>query len=45
MREYELTIIIQPEISEEGSAALLGRLDEVLKAMDKPIRLLQGGRI
>ena len=30
MREYELTIIIQPEISEEGSAAILERLDATL---------------
>ena len=39
MREYELTIIIQPEISEEGSATLLGRLDELLKT-NSAIRLL-----
>jgi small subunit ribosomal protein S6 len=31
VREYELNIIIQPEISEEGSAAILGRLDDLLK--------------
>lgn len=39
MREYEVTIIIQPEISEEGSATILGRLDEVLNASSS-IRLL-----
>ena len=39
MREYELTIIIQPEISEEGSQAILAKLDQ---AMEKAgaIRLL-----
>ncbi|HIF95849.1 MAG TPA: 30S ribosomal protein S6 [Myxococcales bacterium] len=31
VREYELNIIIQPEISEEGSAAILGRLDALLE--------------
>jgi len=31
VREYELNVIIQPEISEEGSAAILGRLDDLLK--------------
>ena len=30
MREYETTIIIQPEISDEGSAAIFDRLDGVL---------------
>ena len=30
MREYELTIIIQPEISEEGSQAILAKLDEAM---------------
>ncbi len=30
MREYETTIIIQPEISDEGSAAIFERLDGVL---------------
>lgn len=30
LREYETTIIIQPEISEEGSAAIFERLDSVL---------------
>jgi small subunit ribosomal protein S6 len=39
MREYELTIIIQPEISEEGSAAILERVDEIL-ASENAIRLL-----
>ncbi len=39
MREYELTIIIQPEISEEGSATILGRLDGLLKT-NSSIRLL-----
>ncbi len=39
MREYELTIIIQPEISEEGSQAILEKLDA---AMEKSgaVRLL-----
>ena len=32
MREYEINIIVQPEISEEGSAAILGRLDEALES-------------
>lgn len=32
MREYELNVIVQPEISEEGSAAILGRLDAALEA-------------
>lgn len=39
MREYEQTIIIQPEISEEGSAAILGRLDQLL-GEGSSIRLL-----
>ncbi len=30
MREYETTIIVQPEISEEGTAAIFDRLEEVL---------------
>ena len=30
MREYELNFIIQPEISEEGSQAILDRLDAIL---------------
>ncbi|MDP6977075.1 MAG: 30S ribosomal protein S6 [Myxococcota bacterium] len=30
MREYETTIIIQPEISDEGCAAIFDRLDSVL---------------
>ena len=32
MREYELNIIVQPEISEEGSVAILGRLDAALES-------------
>lgn len=39
MREYETTIIIQPEISEEGSAAILSRLDGILESNDA-IRLI-----
>jgi small subunit ribosomal protein S6 len=39
VREYELTIIIQPEISEEGTAAILERLDGIL-AERGAIRLL-----
>jgi len=39
VREYELTIIIQPEISEEGSAAILERMDGTL-ADRGAIRLL-----
>ncbi|MBW2240451.1 MAG: 30S ribosomal protein S6 [Deltaproteobacteria bacterium] len=31
MREYETTFIVQPEISDEGCAELLGRLDDVLE--------------
>ena len=30
MREYETTIIVQPEISEEGSQAIFEKLDEIL---------------
>ena len=32
MREYETTIIVQPEISDEGSQELLGKLDGILAA-------------
>jgi small subunit ribosomal protein S6 len=39
VREYELTIIIQPEISEEGSAAILERGDQIMAA-EGAIRLL-----
>jgi small subunit ribosomal protein S6 len=39
VREYELNIIIQPEISEEGSATILSRLYELLEA-GSSIRLL-----
>ena len=31
LREYELTFVIQPEISEEGSAVILAKLDEALE--------------
>lgn len=31
MREYETTFIVQPEISEEGSQAILSRLDGILE--------------
>lgn len=31
MREYETTFIVQPEISDEGSVAILSKLDGVLK--------------
>ncbi len=31
MREYETTFIVQPEISDEGSQAILARLDGVLE--------------
>lgn len=31
LREYETTFIVQPEISEEGNASLLARLDGILK--------------
>jgi len=34
VREYELTIIIQPEISDEGSAAIIERLDGILADHD-----------
>ncbi|HPG26452.1 MAG: 30S ribosomal protein S6 [Spirochaetaceae bacterium] len=30
MREYETTFIVQPEISDEGSQAILGKLDGIL---------------
>ena len=39
MREYEVTLIIQPEISDEGVGALQERLDGVLEAAGA-IRLL-----
>jgi small subunit ribosomal protein S6 len=39
VREYELNFIIQPEISEEGSKAILDRLDGILESSDG-IRLL-----
>ena len=32
MREYETTFIVQPEISDEGSQAILDRLNGVLEA-------------
>lgn len=32
MREYETTFIVQPEISEEGSQALLTKLDGILES-------------
>jgi len=32
VREYEVTLIIQPEISDEGVGALQERLDGVLKS-------------
>lgn len=32
MREYETTFIVQPEISDEGSQAILGKLDGILEA-------------
>ena len=32
MREYETTFIVQPEISDEGSLAILSKLDGVLEA-------------
>ena len=34
MREYETTIIVQPEISDEGAAAIFERLQEVLDEHD-----------
>ncbi len=40
MREYELTIIIQPEISEEGSAAILERVDEMLPGSSPEANIL-----
>ncbi len=30
MREYETTFVVQPEISDEGAKAILGRLDGIL---------------
>ena len=39
MREYELNFIIQPEISEEGSKAILDRLDAILTESEA-VRLL-----
>ena len=39
MREYELTFIIQPEISDEGSQSILSKLDGIL-ASSGAIRLL-----
>lgn len=39
MREYELNFIVQPEISEEGSKAILDRLDGILESSEG-IRLL-----
>lgn len=32
MREYETTFIVQPEISDEGSQAILSKLDGILEA-------------
>lgn len=32
MREYETTFIVQPEISEEGNATLLTKLDDVINS-------------
>ena len=32
MREYETTFIVQPEISDEGSQAILSRLDGILES-------------
>ena len=32
MREYELNLIIQPEISEEGAKAILEKLDGVIES-------------
>jgi small subunit ribosomal protein S6 len=32
VREYELTFIVQPEISEEGSATILAKLDGLLES-------------
>ena len=39
MREYETTFIVQPEISDEGSQAILARLDSALEA-GKATRLM-----
>jgi small subunit ribosomal protein S6 len=39
MREYETTFIIQPEISDEGTQELLGRIDGLLERSNA-IRLL-----
>jgi len=39
VREYELTFIIQPEISDEGSQSILSKLDGIL-ASSGAIRLL-----
>jgi small subunit ribosomal protein S6 len=39
LREYELTFIVQPEISDEGCAALREKLDAVLQRSES-IRLL-----
>ena len=39
MREYELNFIIQPEISEEGSQAILDRLDAIVDG-SQAVRLL-----
>ncbi len=39
MREYETTIIVQPEISEEGSAVIFDKLDQIL-TKSKSERLL-----
>ncbi len=46
MREYEFNFIIQPEISEEGSATLLAKLDEILEGAGSTRLLLddQGKR-
>jgi small subunit ribosomal protein S6 len=32
LREYETTFVVQPEISDEGTKAILGRLDGILAA-------------
>ncbi len=39
MREYETTFIVQPEISEQGNASLLKKLDGIL-ASDGAMRLM-----
>ena len=31
LREYETTFIVQPEISDEGSLAILSKLDGILE--------------